>query len=70
MIVFIEIVKIHICHGDIQLLAIDQSTGAKRTVFKKLNRDGVFFLKLICNPWKEYGADHRRNSDPQPAVQR
>ena len=40
-VVFIQIVKVHICHCHVQLFIVYQSTGADRTVFQKLDWDIV-----------------------------
>lgn len=58
-VVFIQIVKVHICHCHVQLFIVYQSTGADRTVFQKLDWDSVLFLELICNSWEKFAKTER-----------
>lgn len=58
-VVFIQIVKVHICHCHVQLFIVYQSTGADRTVFQKLDWDIVLFLELICNSWEKFAKTER-----------
>ena len=64
-VVFVQVVEIKIRHGDIQLVRIQQGSGAQRTIFQELNLDVVLLLEEVRHTGKENRADQRRNADAE-----